>query len=122
MAIPTQLIGGTMSSINIVAGDKLRCMKCGHEKLLTSLGLRELVSKHFSGRTGETLYTSELAKFKCSICGAKQIKLIENNVSTKPAQIIQPSDMQFENCRQCGGDGGAGGRCPRCGGNGFEPK
>lgn len=27
----------------------------------------------------------------------------------------------FEFCHQCGGDGGAGGRCPRCGGNGFEP-
>lgn len=24
-------------------------------------------------------------------------------------------------CRQCGGDGGAAGNCPRCGGNGFEP-
>jgi hypothetical protein len=111
-----------MSSMNIVAGDKLRCMNCGHEKLLTCLGLRELVSKHFSGRKGETLYTSELAKFKCSVCGAKQTKLIEDNVSTSPAKITQPSGMQFENCRQCGGDGGAGGRCPRCGGNGFEPK
>lgn len=28
----------------------------------------------------------------------------------------------WESCHQCGGDGGAGGRCPRCGGNGFEPK
>ena len=28
---------------------------------------------------------------------------------------------RFANCRQCGGDGRAGGRCPRCGGNGFEP-
>jgi hypothetical protein len=24
-------------------------------------------------------------------------------------------------CYQCNGDGGAGGKCPRCGGNGFEP-
>lgn len=111
-----------MSSINIVAGDILKCIKCGHERLLTSLGLRELVLKHFSGRTGETLYTSELAKFKCSVCGAKQTKLIENSVSTKTTQIIEPSGMQWENCRQCGGDGGAGGRCPRCGGNGFEPR
>lgn len=28
----------------------------------------------------------------------------------------------YEICHQCGGDGGAGGRCPRCGGNGFEPQ
>ena len=24
-------------------------------------------------------------------------------------------------CRMCGGDGGPGGRCSRCGGNGLEP-
>jgi uncharacterized protein YifE (UPF0438 family) len=32
-----------------------------------------------------------------------------------------PRTSSFEICHQCGGDGGAGGRCPRCGGNGFEP-
>lgn len=111
-----------MSSLNVVAGDKVKCVSCGHEKLLSSAALRELVLKHFRGRTGETLYTSELTKFKCSMCGAKLTKLIENQITTEQTQIIQPSTMQWENCHQCGGDGGAGGRCPRCGGNGFEPK
>ena len=32
------------------------------------------------------------------------------------------TEKPFTSCRQCGGDGGAGGRCPRCGGNGFEPE
>ena len=29
---------------------------------------------------------------------------------------------KHSSCRQCGGDGGSGGQCPRCGGNGFEPQ
>lgn len=28
----------------------------------------------------------------------------------------------YATCKQCNGDGGAGGRCPRCGGNGMEPR
>lgn len=38
-----------------------------------------------------------------------------------PTSKLSPkSDDRWMPCRQCGGDGGVGGRCPRCGGNGFE--
>lgn len=38
----------------------------------------------------------------------------------RPKPVSESGTGRFDPCRQCGGDGGAGGRCPRCGGNGFE--
>lgn len=44
-------------------------------------------------------------------------KFVENN---KMYSCTPPTEKWMP-CHQCGGDGGAGGRCPSCGGNGFEP-
>lgn len=38
---------------------------------------------------------------------------VKSQASASPTERWAP-------CHQCGGDGGAGGRCPSCGGNGFE--
>ncbi len=45
--------------------------------------------------------------------------LLEQERSSTP--VASPKN-KWESCHQCGGDGGAAGRCPRCGGNGFEPE
>lgn len=126
------------------AGAIGRCKKCGHEKVFTHNVLRAIVQKHFQNRVGETIYLSELARFRCSICGAKEIQVDSGPSESGPSSsalttnvppvlpqspeyrpsIIWPktaTDNRWAPCRQCGGDGGAGGRCPRCGGNGFEP-
>jgi len=42
----------------------------------------------------------------------------ESNYDLKKIDI----DSEFESCKECGGDGGPGGRCIRCNGNGFEPR
>lgn len=107
-----------MGSINARAGDVLQCRICGHKRELTTPGIREIVEKNFPERNDFTLYISELKRFKCSACGAKEPELIER----QSALAANPStDGKWMPCHQCGGDGGAGGRCPRCGGNGFEP-
>ncbi len=36
-------------------------------------------------------------------------------------EATAPTDKKWTFCHNCGGDGGPGGRCLRCGGNGFEP-
>lgn len=61
--------------------------------------------------------------------------MVKNDPPKKPQATKLPSETnssnyipgskeidEFRICRQCGGDGGAGGRCPRCSGNGFEPR
>lgn len=47
----------------------------------------------------------------------KKLLLARSNAPPIPSA----SADRWKFCHQCGGDGGAGGRCPRCGGNGFEP-
>lgn len=47
--------------------------------------------------------------------------LTPQNLSTPSKSYPTGSGRIFNMCRRCGGDGGAGGRCPHCGGNGFEP-
>lgn len=57
---------------------------------------------------------------------AKLRRRLEENASTLEA-LTSPRSVGYSNrsssvfCSQCGGDGGATGNCPRCGGNGFEP-
>lgn len=111
-----------MGSMNARAGDFLQCRQCGHKRELTTAGIREIVEKNFPGRKDFTLYVSELKRFKCSACGAKDPKLIERQSAVAAPVASTSSDGKWTPCHQCGGDGGAGGRCPRCGGNGFEPQ
>jgi rubrerythrin len=47
----------------------------------------------------------------------EDLKFVQDEVFRTRKYSISSVHMS---CRQCGGDGGAGGRCPRCGGNGFE--
>lgn len=112
-----------MGLINARAGDTLQCRKCGHRRELTESGIREIVEKNFPGRNDFTLYVSELKRFKCSACGAKDTELVEQKsiVAAPVTNTTTDGKRTFSFCHQCGGDGGAGGRCPRCGGNGFEP-
>lgn len=110
-----------MGTMNARAGDVLQCRKCGHQLELTSSVLREIVEKYFPGRNDATLYVSELKRFRCGECGAKDSKLNEHQSAVTVPTAFIPTDNKWTPCHQCGGDGGAGGRCPRCGGNGFEP-
>lgn len=48
----------------------------------------------------------------------EDLKFVQSEVFRTKGYSTSSAHMA---CRQCGGDGGAGGRCPRCGGNGFEP-
>ena len=48
------------------------------------------------------------------------LELSKAELSTRDELPKEPT-ARWETCHQCGGDGGAGGRCPRCGGTGFEP-
>ncbi|MBL9152928.1 MAG: DUF413 domain-containing protein [Verrucomicrobiales bacterium] len=50
----------------------------------------------------------------------KLIKLADG-VELNQQRESPKSEHVHETCIQCWGDGGAGGRCPRCGGNGLEP-
>lgn len=109
-----------MGSINARAGDVLHCKKCGYQRELSAAVLKEIIERYFPGRQDATLYVSELRRFKCGTCGAKEFKLIERHHTTTP-MVNTPTDNRWTPCHQCGGDGGAGGRCPRCSGNGFEP-
>ena len=110
-----------MGSINACVGDVLQCKKCGHQRELTESALRKIFEKNFPGSKDFTLYTAELRRFKCSACGAKDPKLIEHPSAVHASITSTSTDNKWTPCHQCGGDGGAGGRCPRCGGNGFEP-
>ena len=44
--------------------------------------------------------------------------MLERSATVSPLA----SNATWEQCHICGGDGGAGGRCPWCRGNGFEPQ
>jgi len=106
------------SKLNICVGDTLKCNKCNHAKIITKEWLQEICTRFFQNRS-PMLYATELNRLKCEICGTRKPALLENKLSL-PAKFGS-GPQKWLPCHQCGGDGGAGGRCPRCGGNGFEP-
>jgi hypothetical protein len=110
-----------LGSVYAIIGDELKCHKCGHTKLLTSEYLAKILIKHFPGRLEKTLHVNELKKFKCKACGSKETKLVEHRDVASSQVITNKENLEGQMCHQCGGDGGISGRCPRCGGNGFEP-
>ncbi len=61
-----------------------QCANCGREKIFTRNVLRAIVEKYFPNRLGETLYISELTRFKCSKCGAKTIQIRSQQVDPIP--------------------------------------
>jgi uncharacterized Zn finger protein len=100
------------------ADNTLRCKNCGHTKELTSDILKALAKKYLASRNDATIF---LSQFKCTICGEKEPELMESKTKTTTSISDPRADRTWLSCHQCGGDGGAGGRCPRCFGNGFEP-
>jgi DNA-directed RNA polymerase subunit M/transcription elongation factor TFIIS len=121
MAGGLRLLGAStaMSSLNARAGDKLRCNKCGHTKDITHEWLADLLRRFFPTRSDETIYSAELHRFKCNACGANNVSIVDQPLRIPP-EINPPEQQQWVICRQCGGDGGATGSCPRCGGTGWE--
>ena len=113
----------------IVSGDGAKCSKCGYERTLTSELLQELIGKFYPERPEGNLYQSDLSRFRCSQCGERGANLVRKPkpMKTPRTKYRSETDAPLSNsakwdfCNQCGGDGGAGGNCPRCGGNGFEP-
>lgn len=49
------------------------------------------------------------------------LRKYEPPVRPSTPEATEPADKTWAFCHSCGGDGGPGGRCLRCGGNGFEP-
>ncbi len=129
----------------IEPGDLGRCARCGYERVFTEDVLSDILHSHFPKRPERRLYDTDLARFKCTHCGAKAIRSRKPTPTTVTSPAIEaasdnvpvsrslktehssgaftlrPQSSTSIFCRQCGGDGGAGGRCPRCGGNGIEP-
>ena len=68
--------------------------------------------------TGTWLIKSSKPITLDQMVGINPYHLIE---SERDRQIITSYVRSSIFCRMCGGDGGPGGRCSRCGGNGLEP-
>jgi len=81
-----------------------------------------LINKLASNSTLVERLCSEIESHKKEINWQKDLITKLQHIVGKYEPIQpEPKTKTFEFCHQCGGDGGAGGRCPRCGGNGFEP-
>ena len=87
---------------------------------------RDRLTSKVASQSGlvEKLY-SEIESLKREIDFQKSLNAKLQRIVDKYEPIkSEPNPIKkraYVTCRQCGGDGGAGGRCPRCGGNGFEP-
>ncbi|MFZ4441363.1 MAG: hypothetical protein ACOYOS_23370 [Syntrophales bacterium] len=111
--------GGIMGELaKANAGDILRCKMCGHSKELTSDIIETLVERFTPSKDNVAIF---LSHFKCTVCGIKNPDLIEADTKTANSTSDIQTGRKWLPCRQCGGNGGPGGRCPRCYGNGFEP-
>ena len=104
----------------IRVGDIIRCRRCNHEFLVKLEWLTALCARLFPGRLKPILHGGDLQRLRCTNCGAKGGVATVEGATDETPRTAKPADKKnWAICRQCGGDGGAGSRCPSCGGTGW---
>jgi hypothetical protein len=86
---------------------------------IESLKIKLSLPKLYHGALNTQNY---LDRFKCSQCSSKAVEFITTKrkepIFTEPITIVP--GWPKKTCSACGGDGGAGGRCYKCDGTGWE--
>lgn len=94
--------------------DVIACANCLHQLTVTHEWLDGLALRAGARRVLR-LDGTMLARLTCGKCGEKKFSV---NQATLPVSVVPARIISFT-CTVCGGDGGAGGRCWKCGGTGF---
>lgn len=95
--------------------DVIACANCSHQLIVTHEWLDGLALRAGFTRVLR-LDGTMLGRLKCGKCGEKRFSV---NQATLPTSVVAIRMISFT-CTICGGDGGAGGRCWKCGGTGFS--
>lgn len=95
--------------------DLIECTHCRHQIMVTYKWLDKL-SQRIGGARLLRLDKKIISRLKCGNCGSRDF-------TVRQAKLPDVDIVVHENkpifCSICSGDGGAGGRCWKCGGNGF---
>lgn len=95
--------------------DVIVCANCSHRLTVTHEWLDRLTLRAGSTRVFR-LEERMLVRLCCGQCKEKRFEVHQ---AMLPVSIVAPHATTFL-CTICGGDGGAGGRCWKCGGTGFH--
>ncbi|WP_157750920.1 hypothetical protein [Janthinobacterium svalbardensis] len=94
--------------------DVIECAKCLHKLTVTHVWLDELAQRVGASRLLR-LDQGMLKRLRCTECSSRNFIVVQARL---PDVNIADEIKPFM-CGICGGDGGAGGRCWKCGGTGF---
>lgn len=88
-------------------------------RLLIAKHRTEALTTRYGGKAVTRHWVEEFMKSNVPLLIKAQIASCPTVASPTLVTLPNVSFHSGQFCRRCGGDGGPGGRCPSCGGNGF---
>ena len=111
--------------------ERVRCYRCSGRGSLASgsvcthcsaTGWLQHQQPRIAPSDANPVFAERLGGVDVDAARKREMELIR---AKRKLPLVHPPEVPGSStgifCRQCLGDGGAGGRCPRCGGNGMEP-
>ena len=72
----------------IKEGHTLRCLTCGHARVVTKPWVREVCERYLARNGAFALYRSDLGRFRCTRCGSKTITYVSNKYICRTKAIL----------------------------------